>query len=88
MVFVDYNKVLDPIELWAISEALENATEESRYKDLLEHIYKNAALEAKKTEDLKTNKIKIKRGIRQGDTIFRKLFIFVLKDVLKTMRCV
>lgn len=58
-----------------------------RYTDLLKYIfiYENATFHVKVNEDLKTEKVRLNRGVRQGDTISAKLFTLALKNVLKSL---
>lgn len=83
LAFVDYNKVFDSVELWAVFQAYNNARVDSGYKDLLENIYNNATSVINIGEDIKTNKIPIKRGVTQGDTVSPQLFTLVLEDIFR-----
>lgn len=85
LVFVDYNKAFDSEELWTIFHVLHNAIVDSRYKDQMENIYNNATSVINIPEDIKTNKIPIKTGGRQSDTISPKLFTLILEDVFRTL---
>lgn len=85
LAFIDFQKAFDSIEMHAISRAMNRARIDSRYSNLIESIYHNATFHIKIDEDLKTNKIKIKRGVRQGDPISPKLFTLVLEDVFKEL---
>ncbi|XP_050312881.1 uncharacterized protein LOC126747946 [Anthonomus grandis grandis] len=80
LAFIDYNKAFDS-ELWVMN----NARIDSRYKQLLKHIYENATITVKISEEIETNKMQIKRGVRQGDTISPKLFTLALEGVFKTL---
>ncbi|XP_050306282.1 uncharacterized protein LOC126743295 [Anthonomus grandis grandis] len=62
LAFIDYNKAFDSVELSAIFKAMNNARIDSRYKQLLKHIYENATITVKISEEIETNKIQIKRG--------------------------
>lgn len=85
LAFVDYNKAFDSVELWAIYKAMDHARIDSRYKNLLKHIYEKATLQVEITEDQTTDKIPLKKGVRQGDTISPKLFTLALEDVFKKL---
>ena len=73
------------LERWAILRAMNNARIDSRYTNLLRHIYENATIHVKVDEDLSTGKIPVKRGIRQGDSISPKLFTAALEDIFKQL---
>lgn len=85
LAFIDYHKAFDSIELQAIFNAMNNARVDSRYKNLMEYIYNHATSQVKITEEQITNKIQIKKGVRQGDTISPKLFTLALEDMFKRL---
>jgi len=85
LAFVDYQKAFDSIETWAVLEAMNRARIDSRYSKLIRYIYEHATLRVKLEEDWMTGRVKIKRGVRQGDTISPKLFTLALEDVFKDM---
>lgn len=62
LVFVDYQKALDYVETWAILNSLYNARIDSIYLSFIKHIYDTT--QVKIDENLKTDKIPIKRGVR------------------------
>lgn len=64
---------------------MEHARIDSRYINLIKYVYNNATLHVKIDEDTRTNKIKVTRGVRQGDTISPKLFTLALEDVFRTL---
>lgn len=84
--FVDFHKAFDSIEICYILKSMDNARIDSRYTTIIENIYKNASLHVKIDDETKTNAIKIKRGVRQGDTISPKLFTLALEDVFKNLK--
>lgn len=86
LAFVDFHKAFDSVETWAFIQAMNDTRIDSRYTNLLKYIYKNATFHVKINEDLKTDKIKVNRGIRQGDTISPKLFTLALENVFKTLQ--
>lgn len=83
--FVDYQKAFDSVETWAILKSLDSARIDSRYTTLIKQIYENASMQVRIDDDLKTDRIPIKRGVRQGDTISPKLFTLALEDVFKKL---
>jgi len=83
LVFVDFHKAFDTVELSSIIAALEQCRIDYRYTRLIEYIYSNATTTVKLHET--TEKIKISRGVRQGDTISPKLFIAVLEYAMKSL---
>lgn len=86
LAFVDYEKAFDSIEWSAVTEALHNARVDSRYANLLSNIYQNATLSVKIDDNVKTKKIPVNRGVRQGDTISPKLFTLALEDIFKKLK--
>lgn len=64
---------------------MDKARIDSRYSNLIRHIYAGATLRVKIEDDMVTEKIPIERGVRQGDTISPKLFILALEDIFKSL---
>lgn len=85
LAFVDYHKAFDSIEKWAFLTALEDARVDSRYCTIMKAIYDKATFHVKINDDIKTDKIKIGKGVRQGDTISPKLFTLALENVFKQL---
>lgn len=85
MAYVDYRKTFDSIETWAVLMAMEEARIDSRYSRLIKSIYEGATLQVKLNDDWTTEKIPVKRGVRQGDTISPKLFTAALEHALKKL---
>lgn len=81
LAFVDFEKAFDSLELYAILNSLQNSRIDHRYTNLIRNIYQNATLIVKTHSE--TNKVKMKKGVRQGDTISPKLFTLCLEDVFK-----
>ena len=83
MAFIDFEKAFDSVETWAVMQALRNQGIEERYVKLLEDIYRGstATIKLHKTSD----KIPIKKGVRQGDTISPKLFTACLEEIFKKL---
>lgn len=86
LAFVDFHKAFDSIETWAFTQAMDDTRIDSRYTNLLKYIYKNATFHVKMDEDFKTDKIKVNRGVRQGDPISPKLFTLALENVFKKLQ--
>ncbi|KAM0735271.1 LINE-1 retrotransposable element ORF2 protein [Formica fusca] len=86
LAFVDYQKAFDSIETWAVLRAMDNARIDSRYSNLIRHIYEHATLHVKMEEDWVTGKVPVGRGVRQGDTISPKLFTLALEDIFKNLK--
>lgn len=70
LVFIDFQKAFDTVELTSIIAALEQGRVDYRYTRLIEYIYSNATTTVKLHET--TDKIEVGRGVRQGDTISPK----------------
>ena len=81
--FIDYKKAFDSVETWAVYESLRNARVHHRYNQLIAEIYKNAKMKVAIPQS--TNIINIRKGMRQGDSLSRKLFTLVLEDVFKKL---
>lgn len=85
LAFVDYHKAFDSIETWAFLTAMEDARIDSRYCNIIKNIYDKATFHVKIDDDLKTDKILLGKGVRQGDTISPKLFTLALENVFKQL---
>ena len=83
IAFIDYEKAFDSVEHIAVFNSLRTQGISENLIELLEYIYvKGTATIKMHTE---TNKIKIKRGVRQGDTISPKLFSACLEEVFNKL---
>ena len=78
--FVDYEKAFDSIEVNPLVESLENQGVETAYITLLRDLYNGATSTLKFHRD--SDKIKLQRGVRQGDNISPKLFTACLQDAI------
>lgn len=85
LAFVDYHKAFDSIETWAVLDAMHDARIDSRYTEIIGHVYGNAAMRVKIDDELTTDKIPINRGVRQGDTISPKLFTLALENIFRKL---
>ncbi|XP_030755289.1 uncharacterized protein LOC115881780 [Sitophilus oryzae] len=83
LVFVDFQKAFDTVELTSIIAALEQGRVDYRYTRLIEYIYSNATTTVKLHET--TDKIEVGKGVRQGYTISPKLFTAVLEYAMKSL---
>ena len=83
LVFVDYEKAFDSVEINAVLNALVSQGVSNHYVDILEDVYDGCTTEIKLFEQPIT--IPIGRGVRQGDTISPKLFTAALEEVFKTL---
>ena len=78
--FVDYEKAFDSIEFNALFESLENQVVEAAYITLLRDLYNGAKSTLKLHRD--SDKVKLQRGVTQGDDISPKLFTACLQDAI------
>ena len=78
--FVDYEKAFDSIEFNPLFESLENQGIETAYITLLRDLYNGATSTLKLHRD--SDRIKLQRGVRQGDNISPKLFTACLQDAI------
>lgn len=85
LAFIDYHKAFDSIETWAFLNALDDARIDTRYTTIIKDIYQEATFHIKIDNDLQTDKIKLGKGVRQGDTISPKLFTLALENVFKRL---
>lgn len=83
VVFVDYEKAFDSIEINAVINALNTQGIHSKYLKTMLNINKGCTTSIR----LFYNDIQIpvKRGVRQGDTISPKLFTAALEDVFRKL---
>ena len=81
--FIDYEKAFDSVYISAVIKALKNNGVNSAYTKVLRKIYSqsSATVPLNKGEA----KIKICKGVRQGDTISPKLFTAVLEEIFKKL---
>ena len=78
--FVDYEKAFNSIEFNPLFESLENQGVEAAYITLLRDLYNGATSTLKLHRG--SDKIKLQRGVRQGDNISPQLFTAYLQDAI------
>ncbi|MGH0148072.1 UNVERIFIED_CONTAM: hypothetical protein FKN15_011998 [Acipenser sinensis] len=83
--FIDYEKVFDSVYTRSVLSFLKKQGIEKIYRDLISTIYKNATSTIRRHKN--SDKIKIKKGVCQGDIISPKLFTATLEDIFKTLDC-
>ncbi|PIK54411.1 endonuclease-reverse transcriptase [Apostichopus japonicus] len=81
VVFVDYEKAFDSVETWAVLEALIEQEINPNYIKVIKDIYTGSTTTVKLHKE--SNKIPIRKGVRQGDTISPKLFTACLEHIFK-----
>ncbi|CAF4674817.1 unnamed protein product, partial [Rotaria socialis] len=83
MVFVDYEKAFDSIEINAVINALVRQNIPKKYIRTLLNIDTDCSTSIRLFNN--NIAIPINRGVRQGDTISPKLFTAALEDVFRTL---
>lgn len=83
LIFVDFEKAFDSVEINAILNSLLASGVESGYVKLLKNIYTDCTTSTT-LDNLKTT-MSIKKGVRQGDTISPKLFTCCLEYVFSQL---
>ncbi|KAE9418568.1 hypothetical protein Angca_009867, partial [Angiostrongylus cantonensis] len=84
LTFIDLEKAFDSIEIEAVMEALGNQGVPTQYIKILRELYNNFT--TKISPFYNDINVDVKRGVRQGDTISRKLFTATLQDVIRTLK--
>lgn len=79
VIFVDFEKAFDSVEIHDVLDALTSQGVEHQYVLLLKEIYSQGHM--KTTLGTSEVLIEIKKGVRQGDTISPKLFVACLEKV-------
>ena len=83
MAFIDYEKAFDSVDTSAVMRAIRNQGVEETYVQVLEDIYSNGTATIMLHKE--SEKIPIKKGVRQGDTISPKLFTACLEDIFRNL---
>lgn len=83
LLFIDFHKAFDTVELKALIKALGECRIDYRYSKLIYNIYNNATMSIKLHES--SQPIEVGRGVRQGDPMSPKLFITVLEHAFKKL---
>jgi len=84
LIFVDFWKTFDTEELLAILKALKECRIDHRYSNIIQNISEKATTTTH-FHILSTERIEIKRGIKQSDVMLLKLFMMVLEYAFKTL---
>ena len=80
IAFVDDKKASDSVQTQAVLTSLQEQGKEDVYIELLKEIYTNSSMTVHLHKE--SNKISIRRGVRQEDTIPFKLFRAALESIL------
>ena len=79
VAFVDYEKSFDSVETQAILTSLQEQGIEEVYIEILKDIYTDSSVTVHLLKE--SAKIRIKRGVRQEDTITSNLFTATLESI-------
>ena len=82
VAFVDYEKAFDSVQTQAILTSLQEQGIEDVYMEILKDIYTDSSVTVHLHKE--SEKIRIKRGVRQGDTISPKLFTETLESIFRS----
>ena len=83
MAFVDYAKAFDSIQHRAVFEALRVHGVQEKYINIIKETYTEGTAQIR-TEKL-SGKIKIMKGVRQGDTLSPVMFTAAVEEIFKRM---
>ena len=83
MAFVDYEKAFYPIQHEAVFEALKHHSVEEKYIYNLKETCDGGTAQVR-TESL-SRKVKIMKGVRQGDTLSPVIFTAALEEIFRRM---
>ena len=80
---MDYEKTFDSVQTQAKSTSLQEQGIEDVYKQILKDIYTNSSVTVHLHKE--SEKIRIKRGVRQGNTTSPKLFTATLESLFRRL---
>ena len=80
---MDYEKAFDSVQTQAILTSLQEQGIEDVYIEILKDIYTDSSVTVHLHKE--SEKIRIKRGVRQGDTISPKLFTPTLESIFRRL---
>ena len=80
--FIDYEKVFDTVEHFAIFEALRKTNINETYISILQNIYSQATARIH-LDKVVSDEFPIHRGVRQGDPLSPELVTAVMEEVFK-----
>ena len=80
---MDYEKAFDSVQTQAILTSLQEQRIEDVYIEFLKDIYTDSSVTVHLHKE--SEKIRIKRGVRQGDTILPKLFTATLESIFRRL---
>ena len=84
VAFVDYEKAFNSVQTQAILTSLQEQGIEDVYIEILKDIYTDSSVTVHLHKE--SEKIRIKRGVRQGDTISPKLFTATLESIFRRLK--
>ena len=83
IAFVDYEKASDSVQTHTVLTSLQEQGIEDVYIQLMNDIYINSSMTVQIHKE--SNKINIRRGVRQGDNISPKLFSAALESIFRRL---
>ena len=83
VAFVDYEKAFDSVQTQAIFTSLQEQGIEDVYIEILKDLYTDSSITVHLHKE--SEKIRIKRGVRQGDTISPNLFTATLESIFRRL---
>ena len=83
VAFVDYEKAFDSVQTQAILTSLQEQGIEDVYIEIMKDINTDSSVTVHLHKE--SEKIRIKRGVRQGDTISPKLFTATLESIFRML---
>ena len=81
--FVDYEKAFDSVQTQAILTSFQEQGIEDVYIEMLKYLCTDSSVTVHLQKE--SEKIRIKRGVRQGDTISPKLFTATLESIFRRL---